>query len=37
MFYFIAYACLFFRFDSALACYLFQGYQIKKLRNRVLD
>jgi hypothetical protein len=29
MFYFIAYACLFFRFDSALVCCLFQGYQVK--------
>jgi hypothetical protein len=37
MFYFIIYTCLFSRFNSALACYLFQGYQAKKVRNRILD
>jgi hypothetical protein len=37
MSYFIAYACLFPRFDSALACLLFQENQAKTLRNWDLD
>jgi hypothetical protein len=37
MFYFIAYVCLFSRFDFALACLLFLENQAKILRNWVLD